>query len=95
MKQQRYILKLYVTGQTPSSVKAIRALRQILKEDLNGRHSLKIIDILKHPQLAEEDKILATPTLVKKLPVPVRKLVGSLYDREKVLLGIDYIRAEG
>ncbi|MDO8494740.1 MAG: circadian clock protein KaiB [Deltaproteobacteria bacterium] len=88
----QYILKLYVTGKTPSSVLAIRSLRKILKEEMDGRYSLKIIDILKNPRLAEKDKILATPTLIKKLPLPIRKLVGSLSDREKVLIGIDFIR---
>ena len=67
------ILKLYVTGKTANSQTAIKNLRQILERDLKGAYELKVIDVLKHPQLAEEDKILATPTLVKRLPPPIRK----------------------
>jgi len=83
------VLKLYVTGQTANSQEAIENLKTTLKQNLNGFYSLKVIDVLKHPKLAEEDKILATPTLVKVLPPPVRKIIGDLSDKEKVLLGID------
>ena len=83
------ILKLYVTGQTPNSQKAIENLKTVLKAELNGLYTLKVIDVLKHPNLAEEDKILATPTLTKVLPPPVRKIIGDLSDIDKVLLGLD------
>ena len=83
------ILKLYVTGQTPNSRKAIKNLKAILDKELQGIYTMKVIDVLKHPQLAEEDKILATPTLTKVLPPPVRKIIGDLSDKEKVLLGLD------
>ena len=83
------VLKLYVTGHTANSQKAIENLKTTLKQDLNGFYTLKVIDVLKHPKLAEEDKILATPTLVKVLPPPARKIIGDLSDKEKVLLGID------
>ena len=85
----RCVLKLYVTGQTPNSRKAIANLERILKMELKGAYSLEIIDVLKRPQLAEEDKILATPTLTKVLPPPVRKIIGDLSGVDKVLLGLD------
>jgi circadian clock protein KaiB len=85
----KYILKLYVTNKTASSVKAIENVKDILKNELNNLYDLEVIDVLKNPQLAEEDKILATPALVKALPPPVRKIIGDLSDREKVLLGLD------
>ena len=83
------ILKLYVTGQTLNSQKAIENLEKVFATELNGAYVLKVIDVLKNPQLAEEDKILATPTLTKVLPPPVRKIVGDLSDVDKVLLGLD------
>ena len=86
----KYVLKLYVTGQTINSIKAIENLKDILKNGLKDLYSLKVIDILKNPQLAEEDKILATPALVRVLPPPVRKIIGDLSDKEKVLLGLDF-----
>jgi len=85
----RYVLKLYVTGQTPKSQAAIVNLRRICQEQLAGEHELIIIDVLEQPQLAEDDKILATPTLVKQLPLPSRRTIGDLSDKEKVLLGLD------
>jgi circadian clock protein KaiB len=85
----KYVLKLYVTGQTPNSTKAIENLKDVLKNGLNDLYKLKVIDVLKNPQLAEEDKILATPALVKVLPAPVRKIIGDLSDKQKVLLGLD------
>ena len=83
------ILKLYVTGKTDNSEKAISNLKAILETELKGLYTLEVIDVLEHPQLAEEDKILATPTLTKVLPPPVRKIIGDLSDKEKVLLGLD------
>lgn len=82
-------LNLYVTGETLSSRQAIENLHAILKTEYAGEYELEVIDILKHPQLAEEEKILATPALIKELPEPVRRIVGDLADREKVLLGLD------
>ena len=83
------VLKLYVTGHTANSQKAIENLKTVLEGELKEAYTLKVIDVLKHPQLAEEDKILATPTLTKVLPPPVRKIIGDLSDKEKVLLGLD------
>ena len=96
MEQYRktYVLKLYVAGNTPNSVRALTTLRNILEQDFQGVYALKVIDVLKNPQLAEEDKILATPTLSKVLPPPVRKIIGDLSDREKVLSGLDLLYEE-
>ena len=85
----KLLLKLYVTGQTANSERAIGNLKQILEEQLKGLYTLKVIDVLKNPQLAEEDKILATPALIKALPLPLRKIIGDLADKQKVLLGLD------
>jgi len=92
--KKTYVLKLYVAGNTPNSVKALKTLKNILEEELQGVYALKVIDVLKNPQLAEEDKILATPTLSKVLPPPVRKIIGDLSDREKVLIGLDLLFEE-
>jgi len=87
----KYVLKLYVTGVTPRSQAALKNLEKILDEDYKGVYSLKVIDVMKQPQLAEDDKILATPTLIKDLPPPVARIIGDLSDREKVLLGLDMV----
>ena len=86
-----YILKLYVAGNTPNSMRALNTLKEILDTEFIGVYALKVIDVLKNPQLAEEDKILATPTLSKILPPQVRKIIGDLSDREKVLIGLDLL----
>ena len=87
-------LRLYVIGETPSSVKAIADLKTILEDEFGDQYALEVVDIFENPNLAEEDKILATPTVVKLLPLPIRKIVGDLSDREKVLLGLDLITEE-
>jgi circadian clock protein KaiB len=87
----KYLLKLYVTGKTPNSVRAINNLKEILETKLKGSYKLQVIDVLKNPQLAEDEKILATPVLEKKLPAPIRRIVGDLSDKEKILLGLDLI----
>ncbi|VEP18738.1 Circadian clock protein KaiB [Hyella patelloides LEGE 07179] len=92
--RKTYVLKLYVAGNTPNSVIALKTLKNILEKDFQGVYALKVIDVLKNPQLAEEDKILATPTLSKVLPPPVRKIIGNLSDREKVLIGLDLLYEE-
>ena len=86
--RKTYILKLYVAGNTPNSMRALKTLRNILETEFRGVYALKVIDVLKNPQLAEEDKILATPTLSKILPPPVRRIIGDLSDRERVLIGL-------
>ena len=85
----KYLLRLYVTGQTPRTMRAIENLRKICEEELGGRYDMEVIDVLERPQLAEDEKIMATPTLVKELPPPLRRIIGDLSDKEKVLLGLD------
>ncbi len=87
----KYVLKLYLTGTTPRSKAALINLKKILDEDYKGVYSLKVIDVVKHPQLAEDDKILATPTLIRILPPPVARIIGDLSNKEKVLLGLDLV----
>ena len=85
----KYVLKLYVTGNTPRAESAIANLRQLCEKELRGEYQMNIIDVLERPQLAEDERILATPTLIKQLPPPLRRIIGDLSDREKVLLGLD------
>jgi circadian clock protein KaiB len=84
-----YLLKLYVTGKTPKAEAAIANLRRICDDELRGNYELEVIDVLEHPQLAEDDRVLATPTLIKRLPPPLRRVIGDLSDRHKVLLGLE------
>lgn len=86
---KKFILKLYVAGQTPRTQQAITNIREICDRDLLGAYELIVVDVLERPQLAENEKILATPTLVKELPLPLRRVVGDLSDRERVLIGLD------
>jgi circadian clock protein KaiB len=85
----KYLLKLYITGQTPRSERAIANLRRICEEELASQYEMVIIDILERPQLAEDEKILATPMLIKQLPPPLRRIIGDLSDTEKVIFGLD------
>ena len=82
-------LKLYITGRTSRSDRAIANLRRICQSELGGQYDLAVIDILERPQLAEDEKIMATPTLIKDLPKPMRRIIGDLSDVEKVVLGLD------
>src|SRR5678816_4596990 len=83
-----YSLRLYVAGQTPKSVVALRNLKEICEQHLLGRYDLEVIDILQQPVLAKGEQIIAAPTLVKKLPLPMRRLIGDMSNREHVLLGL-------
>ena len=91
MKDAMKELRLYVIGQTTSSIKATKDLRAILEVEFRDQYTLEVIDVLENPSLAEDDKILATPTVVKRLPLPIRKVIGDLREREKVLLGLDLL----
>jgi circadian clock protein KaiB len=82
-------LRLYVAGPTPKSVAAFRNIEQLCEEHLAGRYHIEVIDLMKNPQLAQSDQILAVPTLVRKLPAPIRKIIGTLSDTERVLGGLD------
>lgn len=90
-----YVLKLYVTGKTPRSERAISNLQRICEEELSHLYEMRVIDVLERPQLAEDEKIIATPTLIKELPPPLRRIIGDLSDTEKVLLGLDLTRGKG
>jgi circadian clock protein KaiB len=82
-------LTLYVTGTSPRAQVAISNLERICQQELQGQYELEIIDVLEHPQRAEDEKILATPTLIKQLPPPLRRVIGDLSDKAKVLLGLE------
>lgn len=91
----KYWLRLYVTGRTSHSQRAIANLRAICESQSENEYAVEVIDVLEQPELAEKEKIVATPTLVRRLPEPVRKIIGDLSDREKVLVGLDLaIRSE-
>jgi circadian clock protein KaiB len=82
---------LYIAGQTPRAATALHNLKLICEERLKGKYSLEVIDLLRHPQLARDNQILAVPTLVRKLPIPVRKIIGDLSDKARVLVGLDIV----
>lgn len=90
-KNDKWILRLYVAGQTPKSVTAFNNLKLICEEQLNGKYHIEVIDLLKKPQLARDNQILAVPTLVRKLPLPMRNIIGDLSDTERMLVGLDLI----
>ena len=85
----QYVLHLFVTGMTPRSASAIENLKQVCEQHLEGRYTLEVTDIYRHPELAREVQLVAAPTLIKELPLPLRRIIGDLSDREKVLVGLD------
>lgn len=87
--EQRYVLRLYVTGMTPRCSEAFANIKTICEEHLHGRYELEVIDVYQRPQLAKDEQIVAVPTLVKLLPSPLRKFIGNLSNNERVLLGLD------
>ena len=87
--EKTYELRLYVAGQTPKSLAAFANLKKICEEHMPGRYHIEVIDLLKKPQLASGDQILAIPTLVRKLPQPIKKIIGDLSNTERVLVGLD------
>jgi circadian clock protein KaiB len=88
-KFERYVLRLYVAGLTPRSIQAIQNIRKICEEHLEGRYDLQVIDVYQQPVLAEGEQIIAAPTLIKKLPLPLRRFIGDMSHTEKILLGLD------
>jgi len=88
-RKDKYILRLYITGTTSRSILAISNLKNICREYLEGRYELEVIDLFQHPGLAKNEQIIAAPTLIKKLPLPFRRIIGDMSNREKVLLGLD------
>jgi circadian clock protein KaiB len=91
-ENQRYTLRLYVAGLTPRSQEAIRSVTAICEEHLAGRCDLEVIDLYQNPVLAKGEQIIAAPTLIKKLPLPLRKIIGNMADKEKILVGLDLRR---
>jgi circadian clock protein KaiB len=87
--EERYVLRLYVTGATPTSTRAIERVRSVCEAHLHGRYELEVFDIFQMPQLAKDHQIVATPTLVKLLPAPLRRYIGDLSKVEKILFGLD------
>jgi circadian clock protein KaiB len=87
--EEMWNLRLYIAGQTPRAMAALKNLERICQEHLAGQYTIEVIDLLKNPQLARGDQILAVPTLVRKLPEPVRKIIGDLSNEERVLVGLD------
>jgi circadian clock protein KaiB len=90
---ERYILRLYVTGMTPRSLRALKNLQKICDEYLKGRYDLEVIDIYQQPALTKGEQIVAAPTLIKKLPLPMRRIIGDMSDRDRVLVGLDLVHA--
>jgi len=88
-EQPKYTLRLYVAGVTPRSANAIKNIKKICEEHLQGRYDLQVIDVYQHPTLAEGEQIIAAPTLIKKLPLPLRRFIGDMSDTEKILVGLD------
>jgi circadian clock protein KaiB len=86
---ERYTLRLYVTGMTPRSLRAIENIKRVCEVSLKDRYSLEVVDIYRQPELAGQAQIIAAPTLIKALPLPLRRIIGDLSDREKVLVGLD------
>ncbi len=93
-KNRKYVLRLYVAGINPRSSAAIKSITGICEEHLKGHYELEIIDIYQQPTLAKGEQIIAAPTLIKKLPVPLRRFIGDLADKEKILVGLD-LRPKG
>lgn len=87
--EPKYVLRLYIAGMTPRSQQAVREVKAVCDTHLAGRYELEMIDIYQHPTLARDEQIIAVPTLIKKLPAPLRRLIGSMADMEKVLVGLD------
>ena len=87
--QEQFVLRLFVTGTTPRSTRAIANLRQVCEQHLPGRYELEVVDVYQQPELASRERLVAVPTLVKRLPLPLRRLVGDLSNRQRVLAGLD------
>jgi circadian clock protein KaiB len=92
--ERRFVLKLFVCGVSPRTESAVANLRQLCEDELRGECSLEVVDVLEQPDLAEESRVLATPTLIKLLPPPMRRIIGDLSDREKLLVGLEIGRAD-
>ncbi len=94
-ENERYVLRLYICGTTQNSMRAVANVKKICEEHLGGRYDLEIIDVYQHPALAEGEQIIAAPTLIKKLPYPLKKIIGNMANTKKVLLGLDLRPRDG
>ncbi len=94
MKEEKYVLRLYIAGMTPRSIEAVENIKIFCEQNLNGRYELEIIDLYQQPFFARDGQIIAAPTLIKELPMPLRKLVGNMTNVERVLLGLDLHKDE-
>ena len=94
LSKDKYILRLYITGVTSRSALAITNLKKVCEEYLAGKYELEVIDLFKHPRLAKDEQIIATPTLIKKLPLPFRHIIGDMSNKEKVLMGLDLLKTK-
>ena len=92
--EERYVLRLYVTGMTPQSMRAIANVKKICEEHLQGCYELDVVDLYQQPQLAKGEQIIAAPTLIKKLPLPLRRIIGDMSKTERVLVGLDLRKKE-
>ena len=92
--KEKYLLRLYVAGMTTKSKRAIQSIKQICEEHLKDRCELEVIDVFRHPVLANGEQIIATPTLLKKLPLPLRKFIGDMTETERILVGLDLRRKD-
>ncbi|MFC3694681.1 circadian clock KaiB family protein [Chenggangzhangella methanolivorans] len=92
---ERYVLRLFVTGSTPRSVRAIENLRAICEAELPGRYELEVVDVYLHPEAAKENQVIAAPTLLKLLPTPVRRVIGDLTDHDRVRYSLDIVKNDG
>ena len=90
-EDRNYVLRLYVAGMTPKSTLAVTNMKNLCEDHLAGRYSLEVIDLYKHPKLAEGEQIIAAPTLLKKLPLPVRRFIGDMSNIEKIVVGLDVL----
>lgn len=93
--REKYVLRLYVTGMTPKSINAIENIRKICEENLQGRYELEVIDIYQKPEYARKEQIIAAPTLIKKLPLPLRKFIGDMSNKDRILVGLDLVPKKG
>ena len=91
-QDKQYVLRLYVTGTTPQSLRAIANVKKLCEEYLKGRYQMEVVDLYQQPQLAQGEQIIATPTLIKKLPLPLRRIIGDMSKTERVLVGLDLLK---
>ena len=89
LKKRKYALRLYIAGMNSKSKQAIENITKICKQELKGRYDLQVIDIYQQPELASDEQIIAAPTLIRKLPLPLRRFIGNMEDREKIIVGLD------